>query len=415
MLPGPAFSSSSPRTLGRRASFWVAAGVVMHTLWTSAAPALNYPLFARLWHLTPTVTAGMFAVYPVFVAATLMLFGNLSDHIGRRATLLRGLAASIVGVALFAVARDVAWAYAGRAFMGIGVGLSAGPAAAALVEFSRPGEAARANVVATVATALGVVAATLLGGALIQYAPWPLHLNFLVLLVVLAGLFAAAWFLPRPAPGAPTTRWRPGTITVPRGLWRVFATAATAITAAYAQGAIVLSLGAQIGRDLIGSANALVTGGVIAVFATAVCAAALAGKRLPGPNAIVSGGLLSALGMGLLVLSALRHDLALFFVAAVAAGTGYSLQFLGGLTLVNAHAPAENRAGAISAAYLVGYLLMGAIAVSLGMAATAWGLARALEIGAPILAVLALAGAALALPPRRRSREPGPRTLGTEA
>jgi MFS family permease len=404
----------SPRTLGRRASFWVAAAVVMHTLWTSAAPALSYPLFARLWHLTPTVTTGMFAVYPVFVVATLLLFGQLSDHVGRRATMLWGLAASIVGVGLFALAANVAWAYAGRAFMGIGVGLSAGPATAALVEFSLPGQAARANAVATIATAVGVVAATLLGGALIQYAPWPLHLNFLVLLAVLAAIFAAAWFLPRPAPQARTGRWRPGAIAVPRGLRRVFATAATAVTAAYAHGAVVLSLGAQIGRDLIGSANALVTGGVIALFATAVGAAALGARRLPGSTAVVSGGLLSALGMGLLVLSATRHDLALFLASAIAAGLGYSLQFLGGLTLINAHAPAHHRAGAISAVYLLGYLLMGAIALGLGVAATAWGLARAVEIGAPILAGLALAATALALPPRRGRGRRGTRPVAAE-
>jgi MFS family permease len=396
-------SSAPPRTLGRRGSFWLAAAVVMHTLWTSAAPAMSYPLFARLWHLTPTVTTGMFAVYPVLVVLTLLLFGNLSDHIGRRATMLWGLAASMVGVALFAFAQDVLWAYAGRAFMGIGVGLSSSPATAALVEFGAPGQAARASTVATVATAAGVMGATLLGGALIQYAPWPLHLNFLVLLAVLVVIFGFAWFLPRPTPGDAQARWRPGAVVVPRSILRVFATAATAVTAAYAHGAVMLSLGAQIGRDLIGSSNVLVTGAVIALFATAVAAAALVAKRLPGNTAVISGGVLSALGMALLVTAATRHGLALFLVSAVTAGAGYSLQFLGGLTLINAHAPEHHRAGTLSAVYLVGYLLMGAIALGLGVAATAWGLARAVEIGAPILGVLALAGAALALPSRRRA------------
>jgi hypothetical protein len=48
--------------LGRRASLLVSAGVVSHTLWTSAAPALTYGIYAQEWHLTHTVTAGIFAI-----------------------------------------------------------------------------------------------------------------------------------------------------------------------------------------------------------------------------------------------------------------------------------------------------------------------------------------------------------------
>ena len=385
-------------TLGRRASFQVAAAAVAHTLWTSAAPALTYPLYAARWHLTPTVTTGMFAVYPVAVVLTLLLFGNLSDRIGRRAAMLAGVASSLLGVGLFAVAPGVAWLYAGRAFMGIGVGLSASPATAALVEFGTPGQQARANVVATAATAFGLGMATLLGGALIQYAPWPLRLNFVVLFVVLAGVLAFAWFLPRPTAleRATAPRWRPGSLSVPRSIARVFATAATAVTAGYVLGALMLSLGSQIARDLIGSGNVLVNGAVLALFALVTGATALVAKRLPGRLAIALGGVTSAAALALLLLAASERALAPFLAASALAGAGYSLLFLGGLTLANAHAPAHHRAGTLSAIYLIGYLLMGALALSLGVIATHWGLRSATEIGAFGIALLALAAAALA-------------------
>src|SRR5258708_8464365 len=70
--------------LGRRASLLVSAGVVSHTLWTSAAPALTYGLYAEEWHLTHTMTAGIFAVYPIFVVFMLVCFGGVSHQIGRR-------------------------------------------------------------------------------------------------------------------------------------------------------------------------------------------------------------------------------------------------------------------------------------------------------------------------------------------
>src|SRR5882757_3455301 len=183
--------------LGRRASLLVSAGVVSHTLWTSAAPALTYGLYAQEWHLTHTVTAGIFAVYPIGVVVMLVGFGGISDQIGRRATMLAGLFASLTGALLFAVAPDVWWLFAGRALMGIGVGLSVSPATAAILEFSSPEHAKSAASVTMAAQAVGFTAALLLGGALTKYAPWPTRLCFWVLAVFLVILLAATWLLPR--------------------------------------------------------------------------------------------------------------------------------------------------------------------------------------------------------------------------
>jgi len=180
-------------------------------LWTSAAPAMTYPLFAEEWHLTHTVTTGVFAIYPIVVAAVLVGFGDVSDYVGRRAAILWGVGASLVGTLLFALAPDVLWLFAGRAFMGIGVGLTAGPSTAAMVEFSGQGAAKRAATITTAAQAVGFAAALLLGGALIQYAPLPTRLNFWALFAVLAALFIAAWFLPRHTGSEAQGRWRPKT------------------------------------------------------------------------------------------------------------------------------------------------------------------------------------------------------------
>src|SRR5712664_1513725 len=90
--------------LGRRASLMVAACVAGHTLWSSAAPALTYRLYAQEWHLTHTATTGIFAVYPLAVIAMLVGFGGISDQIGRRAAMMLGIGASLVGALLFTVA-----------------------------------------------------------------------------------------------------------------------------------------------------------------------------------------------------------------------------------------------------------------------------------------------------------------------
>jgi MFS family permease len=110
---------------------------------------MTYPLYQADWGVSTTTTTLIFAAYPIALIPVLILFGDLSDHIGRRASMLLGLAAEFVGVMLFATAGDVAWLLVGRAFMGLGVGLSISPANVAMVEFSAPEQEKRAGAVST--------------------------------------------------------------------------------------------------------------------------------------------------------------------------------------------------------------------------------------------------------------------------
>ncbi len=385
------------RTLSRRSSFVVAASVAAIALWTSAAPTVTYPVYAEEWNLTPATTTTIFAIYPLVVVIALAIFGNLSDYIGRRSTILLGLGAGLIGVLLFALAQDVSWLFVGRGFMGIGVALSLAPATAAVVEFSAPGQEKRASAVTTASTAAGLVLATLIGGALIQYAPYPTHLNFWVLFVVIAVVAAFAWFLPRHTSAEAQGRWRPRALAIPRGIRKYFLIGAVAVTGAYTVGVIVLSLGADIAKELIGSDNALVNGSVIAVNAVAIGVAALLARGIR-PNTLVSlGGIIAFVGVGIMLISSVDHSLVVFLVSAIITGVGYSFLFSGGLGVVSAKAPAHHRAGTISTVYLVSYLVQGATALYLGAVATASGLETALVIGAGVVAVFSLAALILSV------------------
>jgi len=395
------------RTLGRRASFWVATAVVAHTLWTSAAPAMTYRLYASEWNLTHTATTAIFAVFPIVVVAVLILSGDLSDYIGRRATILIGLTSSLLGTALFAVAPSVLWVFVGRAFMGLGVGLCAGSATAAMVEFSAAGRETRAGSVTTVAQAIGIALATIVGGALIQYAPYPTHLNFWVLFAVLAILFAAAWLLPRTVSSKAHGHWQPKLPKIPGGIRMIFAASAIAATSGYVIGGLMFSLGAQIAHDLVGSDNALVNGVAIALFALAAAVVAVPGKRLTPPAAIIVGGLSAMVGTALLALSTTRHALPIFVAAATAGGIGFGLMYSGGLSLINANAPADRRGGVLSALYLAAFATQAVIVLLLGAAATTWGLGLAVDLGAVAIAVLSVCTIGLAVSVRRPPpREP---------
>lgn len=376
--------------LGRRASFWVSAGVVAHTLWTSAAPAMVYRIYAEEWHLAVTTTTAIFAIYPIVVVLTLLGFGDLSDHIGRRATMLIGLAASLAGVFAFAVAPDVIWLFAGRALMGIGVGLTASPSTAAMVEFSAPGQTQRAASVAASAQAVGFAAALLLGGALVEYAPLPTRLTFWLLFALLAMLFVATWGLPRET-GAKAGHWRIRTPFVPKNLRGVFALAALAVLTAYTHGVLILSLGGQVAHDLVGSSNAFINGAILSLFAIVSGIVGIGAKRLSPRVAMISGALASAAGVALLALAAARHALPIYLAATAIAGAGYSLLFFAGLAVLNAVASPQHRGGILAALYLMAYLSLGTVALVLGVIARSASLGLAIDIGAGVIALLSLA------------------------
>jgi predicted MFS family arabinose efflux permease len=386
--------ASRPRVLGQRASFWVSAGVVTHIFWTSAAPAMTYRLYAEQWHLTPTVTTGIFAVYPIIVVAVLVGFGDLSDHIGRRLVMLLGLGASLIGTLLFAVAPGVLWLFAGRALTGIGVGLTAGTATAALVDFSTEGQSQRAASVTPAAQAFGFTGALLLGGALTQYAPWPTHLGFWLLFALIALLFAATWFLPRrpggPAGGPASSRWRPKSPAIPAGLGSTFALSASAVTTAYTHGVLILSVGGQVGHDLVGSSNALVNGAALSLFAITSGMVGISARGLRPRWAMLCGAIASVASMGLLALSVARQGLPIFLAATTIAGIGYSLLVLGGLALLGGAVQERQRGGVLSALYLFAYLSLGIVALGLGVVATERGLGLAVDLGAAAITALSL-------------------------
>ncbi|THG31082.1 MFS transporter [Naasia lichenicola] len=404
--PVPRTASHRPsltsRRLGPGASFWTAAVVAGLALWASAAPTVVYPLYAARWDLTPTVTTAIFAIYPIVLIPVLLVFGGLSDVIGRRATILTGLGILAAGCLAFAVAPDLGWVLAGRALMGAGVGLSLSPATAAMIDFGGPSRAHRASSTTTAATATGLALATLVGGALVQYAPAPMHLSFWVLFAAAVATFGVALFLPGRTAEQAAERWRPRRMLIPaaRGM---FAAGALGISAAYTMGAIFLALGAQIARELVRSDNAFADGAIIAISAVMIGVVAVLARSLSPVLTITIGPIAATVGLGLLIAAGAAHSLPLFIASSVVAGTGYSLLFSGGLGLVSRSAPAEHRGAVLSAAYVIGYFAQAAGALALGALATSAGLLTALEIGSPVILVIGVLALVLANLGRRRA------------
>jgi MFS family permease len=385
------------RRLARRGTFWSAASVLALCLWASAAASVLYPTYAADWHLAPVVITSVFGTYPVALLLVLLFFGGVSDYIGRRRTMMLGIALIALAAVVFAVAPDVAWLFAGRALQGIGTGFAIGAASAALVENNISKNPRFPSSLTAASTATGLTLALLISGALAQLAPLPLVLSFVLLFVIAAVAFALVAATPDDRSAAREGRWRSQpSLKLPRGIVLKFIVSTLSVSVAYSVGAMFLSLGATMARTLTHTTNLVVIGATLALSSVLIGVTALLISRVHAHLAIVIGGVVSIAGLGVMAATAASGSLPLLLVWAVVGGIGYSFAFTGGLALINKTAPAEHRGATLSLLYLFAYVLQAATAIGAGALATAIGLGPAIGVFAPIVGVICLAAIVLA-------------------
>src|SRR4051794_7455414 len=89
-----------------------------------------YAIYGREFGFSKAVLTLVFATYALVLAPSLLVFGQLSDRLGRRRVMAAGFATATVGLVLFAVASSLVWLFAARAGQGLAGGVISGAAAA---------------------------------------------------------------------------------------------------------------------------------------------------------------------------------------------------------------------------------------------------------------------------------------------
>ena len=187
------------------AGFWLVGLCVVTILAASSAPSPLYPVYADRFGLSPALVTAVFAVYAVALLTALLTVGGLSDHVGRRPMLLAALGLEAVSLIVLALADGAGDLIVGRIVQGVATGAFTGVASAALVDLQPVGTQLGALVNSAGAT-VGLAVGALGSGTLVQLAPLPTELVYLVLLVLMIVLAGLLWRLPETAerrPGAP--------------------------------------------------------------------------------------------------------------------------------------------------------------------------------------------------------------------
>jgi MFS family permease len=379
--------------LDRGESFVGVAYAFAVTMLGTTLPTPLYPIYEREVGFSGLVVTVIFATYAVGVIAALLLFGQLSDRIGRRRMLLPGLAFAAASSIVFLLADALAPLLLGRVLSGLSAGIFTGTATAALVDLAPEERRGRATLVATAVNLGGLGLGPLLAGILAELAPAPLRLPYVAHLALLLPAGLAIWLMTEPAEveAEPAgVRLRPQRLHVPAEMRGTFVRATTAAFAAFATLGLFSAIAPAFLGELLGLPNHALTGVVVFAAFAASTIGQLGVGRIGGERALPGGCVLMIAGMGLIASGLAASSLALLVAGAIVAGLGNGLSFRAGLAEVNAESPVENRGEVASSFFVVSYLALSIPIVGIGVAAQAFGLRAAGLAFSGFVALLAL-------------------------
>jgi MFS family permease len=365
-------------------------------------PTPMYALYAERMHFAVFTTTVIFASYAVGVLFALLAFGRWSDAVGRRPMLLAGAVCALASAAVFLVAGSVPDLLVGRLLSGLSAGVFTGTATAAIIESAPPSWHNRAAAVATVANIGGLGLGPLVAGVLVQYAPQPLHLSFVVHIVMVLAAVAAVLL-------SAETSERRGSIglqrlSVPPQTRPVFVTAATAAFAGFAVMGLFTAVAPSFVANVLGITNHAAAGAIVSsVFAASAVAQLFAGRIAPA-RAVALGCAILVVGMAILAVSLHFSSLSGLITAAVVAGVGQGVSFGRGLAAVSEQTPPDRRAEVSSTYFVVAYIAISLPVIGEGLAAQHWGLRTAgVAFAITVAALAAVCLAAILIQERRQS------------
>jgi len=387
-------------TLSRGPAFVLSSIALVLVFASSGIPVPLYNLYRSADGVTDSALALTTVVYLAVTATTLLVFGRLSDAVGRRPMMLVALLSSAAGCLLLTQVHGVAVLIAGRALQGIACGLAASSLGSYIIETAPRSPAWLAPLVTGSAPTFGIPIGAVVSGVLVETAPAPRFLGFDTVAIL---LLVTAVALSR---GPETMTVRGGVraalrprIELPAGARRApLIVAVTAVfVATWSYSGFYQAFAPALTADYLGTSSSVA---VALVFASIVILSPVGGS--------VSGRMRPQL--------AVRVGLVTFLVAVVGAvialSAGSIFVFLGASLVVSLamgatttgmmrallnDAPAGRRAGLLATVYLISYtgaavpgLVASAFAARVDLVSIAfgYGVLVAVAVGTGIVASL---------------------------
>jgi MFS family permease len=382
--------AASSRRYPRQPAFLLVGLSVLAVLSAAGAPSPLYVVHQQRWGFSDGTLTAVFAVYAVALLAALVTIGGISDFVGRRPVLVVALALEAVSMGAFLFADGVPVLVLARVLQGLATGALTGVASATLVDLQPPGSQLGAVVNSACSTA-GLAVGAIGSGLLVQHAPAPTTLVYVVLPAVFVGLAVALLALPETVAGRPGA-WRSlrPQLAVPPQARRAFVEVLPILVATWSTGGLYLSLGPSIAVRVLGLTSHVAGALVVTVLTGAGAVTAVLVRDGQPRGVMLAGSAALAAGATVTVVGVEAGSPLVFFLGTAVAGVGFGAGFLGAFRTLAELAEPGQRAELLASVFVVNYLSFSVPAVVAGLLAPVLGLAETATANGVVVIVLSL-------------------------
>jgi MFS family permease len=346
-----------------------------------------YIMYKQAFGFSQITLTLIYAAYVIGNLCGLLFFGRLSDQVGRKTVAAAGMIVMIIAALVFLSASGIGELYAGRILSGLAIGVGAGTGTAWLAELTDDESKSRATVIATSANFIGLGIAALIAGLMAEYLPWPLHLPFIMYLLVLIAVTALVLMVPETvAKSHPSVRdlsVHPR-ISVPPEIRTQFVAPAVAGFGSMALVGFYAALAPSLLANELHVTSHAIAGVIFLELAVVVAGTIMATRSLSSRSSMLLALALMLPSVGLVVTAQLATSMWLLIIATAACAIAAALGYRGSLQVTNQIAPPDRRAEIVSSYFICAFAgnalpvigvgiistFAGPIAASLAFAAT---------------------------------------------
>ncbi|WP_244181635.1 MFS transporter [Streptomyces curacoi] len=383
-------TSAPEEAKGRGLAVFGVAFALWVTMAGTTAPTPLYPLYGEEFGFTPFTVTVVFAVYALGVVLGLLLFGRLSDQVGRRPVLSAAMLLSLCAAAVFLFAQNLGALLVARVVSGLSAALVTGAATASLAERLGPHARVKPATIALFANMGGLACGTLLAGVLADATPSPLRTPWVVMLALAA--IGLLWVMASGESSAHRSGFSPQfqPLHVPGEIRSDFLRSALAAGSGFAVlGVLTAVTGLFLGTVLHASSHAL-TGLVVFVAFACTAFGQLLVRTLRPATALPAACAGLIVAAGLIALSMATGTLAPLLVGAAVNGLATGVAVGHGIGGITTRSAPQHRGASVSTFFAILYSMLAVPAIGVGVLIRGTSLRPAGETFSAVVAALSL-------------------------